>query len=140
MKIIGLKLPKALESDLDAERTTLKPNEITRLAGLLSRVDRPFPAMYDLQAIQRENKLWASAAAKCYLGVSSSVVLPGDVDPRSTLIIGQADMDSPIVLDYRTEPPRVLYFGDVEHTSYWLELAPTYEALIAKIRSVPTNS
>jgi len=51
-------------------------------------------------------------------------------DPSRVLIIGEADEDSPIALDYRTAGPRVVYLGGVGPQSFWIELASSYEGLI----------
>jgi hypothetical protein len=79
--------------------------------------------MYDREGIVAANRLWSSAHVRHYLGRPSRTACPGDVDPNKTLIIGQAEPDSPIALDYRVAPPRVVYLGDFEHEIYWLELA-----------------
>ena len=50
------------------------------------------------------------------------------------MIIGEADEDSPIALDYRTDKPRVVYLGGDGPRSYWIELASGYEELIDTLR------
>lgn len=59
--------------------------------------------------------------------------MPGDIDPRLAVIIGDAEGDSPIALDYRVSPPRVVHLGGDGCHSYWMELAPDYESLMAAI-------
>lgn len=81
------------------------------------------------------NRLWQSDVVQFYLGMPSDIHPPGTIDPKNAVIIGEAEPDSPIALDYRTNPPRVVYFGDVDHQGHWLELAPTYEVLMTKLRS-----
>jgi hypothetical protein len=133
MKIRELELPPQFEVDLVAG-PTLSPKETALLRGLLTRVDSPAPVFYGKDGIIGANRLWDSEMKKFYLGSPNRNYQPGDVDPRMTLIIGHAEPDSPIALDYRTHPARIVYLGDVDHESYWLELAPSYEALVSKLR------
>lgn len=139
MKVRGLELPQQLESELWGGRPTLGPDLLTSLKPLLTEVDGAQPKLYSLAYIQEVNHLWASEDIEPYLGTPSTEHPPGDIDPNRTLIIGEAEPDSPIALDYRTTPPRVIYFGDVGYVSYWLELAGSYEALIANLRIDPTR-
>lgn len=134
MKVRELELPRQLEVDL-AGRTTLGPDVTASLRALLTHVNGPAPSLYGWDGIVGANRLWNSETVKSYLGISSPVYQPGNIDPEKTVIIGQAEPDSPIALDYRTDPARVIYLGDAEGESYWMELAPSYEALVAKLRS-----
>lgn len=134
MNIRGLELPRQLEVDLAAGRSMLEP-EVALLRALLTFVDGPSPRFYGLEGIVDANRLWDSETAQFYLGTRSTAYDPGDIDPMRTLIIGHAEPDSPIALDYRTDPARVIYLGDAGEESYWMELAPSYEALVAKLRS-----
>src|SRR5687768_5461561 len=104
MKINQLQLPEQLESDLEAGRTSLGPGETRLLRALLTRVEGPLPAMYRREGILSVNRLGESQDVENYLGTASETYRPGDIDPRSALIIGQAEPDSPIALDYRTVP------------------------------------
>ena len=133
MRIRDLELPRQLESDLQAGRTLLGRDATDLLRVLLVHVDGPDPRLYGLDGIIGANKLWDSEAVAFYLGTPSSENAPGEIDPQQALIIGQAEPDSPIALDYRTAPARVVYLGDVEHESYWMELAPSYEVLMEKL-------
>jgi hypothetical protein len=133
VNINGFELPPSLEADLEPERRELAESEIDCLRTLLVHVEKPIPALYGLRGILLANRLWTSMHVADYLGSPSKVYRPGDIDPRLTLIFGHAEPDSPIALDYRTQPPRVLYLGDVERKSYWLELAATYEAFTVKL-------
>jgi len=125
-----LPLPKTLIDDLQSGRRPLSNDEKLRLAALLQAVETPIPDLYSLDAIQGANRLWTSDYVGLYLGIPSEEYSPGLIEPCSACIIGHAEPDSPIALDYRTNPPRVVYFSD---DGYWLELCPSYEALISKI-------
>ena len=80
-----------------------------------------------------QHQLWTSSAAASYVGTESTQFLPGRIDPNRILIIGEADEDSPIALDYRTDPPRVVYLGGVGPNPVWIELASSYEELLDKL-------
>lgn len=134
MKINGLDLPTELVADLQAGGPGLSEAEVARFKSLLNRVESPLPEIFDLESINRENQLWTSDSAQHYIGTQSQSVVPGDVDPNRTLIIGQAEPDSPIALDYRTVPPRVVYLGDIDYESYWIQLSPDYRSLLEMIR------
>jgi hypothetical protein len=127
-----LPLPKSLLDDLQRGRPIgVKAKQ--RLAALLAFVESPWPDLYDVEGIKRESGLWTSEYGGDYLGSKSDQNPPGDIDPNRAIIIGRAEADSPIVLDYRVSPPRVVYFGIVGGKSLWLELAPSYEALLSKM-------
>jgi len=134
MTINGFQLPILLESDLNEGRIGLSPAERDSLIELLQGFERPTPALFGQEGIRSANRLWTSEYVRSYLGNPSQVHAPGDIDPQKTLIIGQAEPDSPIALDYRIEPPRVVYFGDIDQETYWLEMAPTYDAFVSKFR------
>jgi hypothetical protein len=134
MKVNGFDLPPSLAADLNTGRTQLRKSEIITFQQLLVGVDGPRPILFDRRGILIANRLWTSAHVQSYLGTPSQKHYPGDIDPRKALVIGQAEPDSPIALDYRVEIPRVLYLGDFDHKSFWSELAPTYDDLLAKPR------
>ena len=134
MNINGLELPAELEADLASGGREFSNEELSRFRELLNHVESPLPKLFDHESIVRENQFWNSEAAVHYLGVASDSVVPGDVDPERTLIIGQAEPDSPLALDYRTEVPRVIYFGDIDYESYWIEVSPDYKSLIQMLQ------
>ena len=130
MKINNLELPDALQADLTTGLRPLTEGQKPRLAEVLTATETPIPDLFDIEGIREANSLWVSAHVEHYLGDKSDIYRPGNVDPKKTLIIGQAEPDSPIALDYRIAPPRVVYFGDA---GYWLELCPTYESLVLQL-------
>ncbi|MEQ1731573.1 MAG: hypothetical protein ABL982_24645, partial [Vicinamibacterales bacterium] len=131
--ISNLELPEALRADL-ASRRPLSAEQKARLGALLGAVE-PFPDLYDLAGMRAANQLWSSEQVGFYLGNASAVHSPGNVDPRLAVIIGQAEPDGPIALDYRVSPPRVIYLGGDGNQSYWIELSESYDALIAVLSS-----
>ena len=134
MDINGLELPSSLVADMTARRTKLSAAETAAFGARLVHVERPFPELCDYEWMVRENRFWKTPDVQHYLGAPSQVHAPGDIDPRRAVVIGFAEPDSPVALDYRTSPPRVVYLGVFENRSYWFELAPNYDALIAGIR------
>ncbi|RCS44777.1 hypothetical protein DTL42_17850 [Bremerella cremea] len=137
MNINGLELPSELVADLKSGGRKLNDDELNRLRTMLNCVESPLPKLFGREAIQDSNQLWESDAAQYYLGQVSNSVVPGDVDRRLTLIIGQAEPDSPIALDYRTAIPRVIYLGDIDHASHWIELSRDYASLVQFIQKGP---
>lgn len=127
-----LPFPDALQADLNSSRR-LSVEQKARLGALLKAVDVPFPDLYDRNGIKEANRLWASEYVHFYLGQTISSCSPGDIDPQLAVIIGQAEPDGPIALDYRASPPRVVYLGTIDNQSCWIELSPNYESLIAAI-------
>lgn len=133
MTIHEFTLPALLESHLKSGGRKLSEGETARLKALLSCIDSPRPRLWGSEQIVSQHKLWGSPAATHYLGTESKEFLPGRIDPKRILIIGEADEDSPIALDYRTDEPRVVYLGGVGPHGVWIELAPSYEALFDKL-------
>jgi len=128
----NLQLPDTLLADLSSGRRPLSAHEKIRLASLLKAVSDPWPELYGLRGIEMENRLWTSEYVQFYLGEENSDYKSGTIDPSLACIIGHAEPDGPIALDYRVAPPRVIYLGG-GIKSVWIELAPTYESLIAAI-------
>jgi hypothetical protein len=115
----------------------LTPVEFARLRAMLVHAENPQPSLFGTEGIVGANRLWSSETARFYLGNASASYQPGDIDPGRALIIGESESDSPIALDYRISPPRVVYFGDVDHTSYWLEVARSYDDFVSAFRENP---
>ena len=133
MNINGFKLPDALEANLRSGRYKLSAEQTARLKAALSRINNPDPFFFDCSEIPDVNRLWTSRHVKCYLGNSSQQYPPGDIDPKHALIIGEAEPDNPIALDYRTAEPRVIYLCEIDYVSYWVEFSPNYAALMKTI-------
>jgi hypothetical protein len=133
MTINDFALPTLLESHLKSGGRRLSEREMANLMALMTRIDSPRPRLWGYDQIVSQHKLWSSTAAADYLGVEGTQFSPGRIDPERILIIGEADEDSPIALDYRTDDPRVLYLGGVGPQLVWIELASSYEALFDKL-------
>ena len=130
MEINHLKLPVILEESLTRQLFPLTTVQTNRLATLLTATETALPKLFDLEGIRDANHFWSSPHVEHYIGADSEIYKPGKIDPNKTIIVGQAEPDSPIALDYRVCPPRVVYFGD---EGYWIELAPNYDSLIVAI-------
>lgn len=133
MNIHGFALPPLLESDLKSGGRKLSERELARLNDRLVYLDSPRPRFWRLEHILSEHSLWSSPAVAYYLGTEGTEFIPGQIDPNHVLIVGEADEDSPIALDYRTVEPRVVYLGSASPGSVWIELESSYQALIEKL-------
>jgi hypothetical protein len=134
MEINGLALPSSLVADMTARRTKLSAAETAAFGAQLVHIERPSPELCGYEWMVRENKFWTTPDVEHYLGGRSQIHTPGDIDPRKAVIFGFAEPDGPVALDYRTDPPRVVYLGVAEDGSCWFDLAPTYDAFMASIR------
>lgn len=126
--INGLRLPDALVTF--ARKGRWSPPE----AAVLERVfgDRPdHPQFYSLDYMPRENAGWLRQSDPVYFGKPSTTKPPGDIDNTRSVLIGDLGPDLPIALDYRTDPPRVLYLG--KNTSLWIEVAKDFDQLCERL-------
>jgi hypothetical protein len=130
MKINEIEVRKNVEAYLARHTGKLTAKQKDRLASLLSATETALPQLFDLDGVVEANRFWNSPYSEDYLGVDSLTFPPGNIDPQRTVLIGQAEPDSPIALDFRSNPPRVVYFGDA---GYWIELFPDYDSLISVI-------
>lgn len=133
MTLNDFTLPVLLESHLKSGGYKLSVQEVARLKSLLTCIDSPRPRLWGHDQILSQHKLWSSPAAAGYLGTEGTEIFPGRIDPNRILIIGEADEDSPIALDYRTDTPRVIYLGGVGPQLVWIELASSYEGLFERL-------
>jgi hypothetical protein len=133
MKIHEFTLPSLLELHLKSGGHQLTASELVHLKARLTHVDSPRPRLWGHEQILSQHTLWSSPSAAGYLGMEGTEFFPGRIDPDRILIIGEADEDSPLALDYRTDNPRVVYLGGVGPQLVWVELASSYEELIDKL-------
>lgn len=133
MTIHDFTLPVLLESHLKAGGRKFSESELGHLKALLTCVESPRPRLWGYEQIVSQHKLWSSPAATHYLGTEGTKFFPGRIDPDRVLIIGEADEDSPIALDYRTDHPRVIYLGSAGPQPVWIELASSYEGLFDEL-------
>jgi hypothetical protein len=136
MTIQDFKLPALLESHLKSGGRQLSDTELGHLKALLTYIESARPRLWGYEQIVSQHQLWDSPAATHYLGTEGKGLLPGRIDPKRTLIIGEADEDSPIALDYRADNPRVVYLGGIGPHTVWIELATSYEGLLDKLAGV----
>jgi len=92
----------------------------------------------------RENAHWPDETSEVFWGTKSSLVYPGDIDPKKSVLIAGLGPDQPIALDYREslENPSVVYliYGeDIEADDpaidavFWIEAAPNIETLLSAL-------
>lgn len=130
MKIAGLELPVSLVAYLEAG-VPISAESTLALAGLLNAVNCPEPALWvDLDYVVSVNDEWE---ANCYLGSPSDDHSPGTIEPGLILLIGEAEYDSPIALDFGSTPPQVIYLGDRPGMYCWHALAASHDQLMEMI-------
>jgi hypothetical protein len=135
MNLQGFTLPALLESHLKSGGRQFSESELLRLGSLLTRIDSPRPRLWGHDQIVSQHRLWSSDAAANYLGTEHTDFFPGQIDPQRILIIGEADEDSPIALDYRADEPRVIYLGGVGPQMVWIELGSSYAQFLDRLQA-----
>ncbi|MCP4351429.1 MAG: hypothetical protein GY795_38675 [Desulfobacterales bacterium] len=145
MKVNGLELPRVLRIALLNGAWMSRgggysgwwrdKHHLALFKTLFPRTENPLPQFYDYDLMLRDNKIWYKPQdiIGFYLGEFSNDYPPGNADPRLTVIIGTSEPDSPIALDYRTSPPRIIYLCDVENKTLWIEAAKNFESLMSKL-------
>ncbi len=135
MTIHNFALPALLETDLTNGGRKLSEKESFTLKSMMTRIDSPRPRFWGRDQIISQHRLWSSSEAASYFGAESTEFFPGRIDSNLILIIGEADEDSPIALDYRTDKPRIVYLGGNGPRTFWIELASSYEELMDAFRN-----
>ncbi len=145
MKIKGLELPAVLQKSLLDGAWTSRGKGYSgkwkdeRLIEFFKRyfhrIKTPFPEFFDYGCMVRENALWTGPrdVLDFYIGEPNKDYPPGNVEPKKTVIIGSAEPDSPIALDYRSPIPKVIYFGDVEYKTIWVEAFSDLDEMITAL-------
>ena len=130
-KINNLKLPSKLLSDSVNGGYKIDDNKQKKLEKLFKNLENISPHFFSYDQIKKESESWVDKNLNEYLGSKHEQVQPGHIDLRKCLIIGMAEEDSPLGLDYRTTVPSVIYFGDLGHECYWFKIADSYPDLIS---------
>lgn len=130
MKLLRFDIPRELELHLATGGLRMNDAQSEALSQLLERVSNPVPEFFSSEQIVVEHGLWTSEEQRHYVGQRRAGVEPGNVDPERILIIGAAEPDSPIALDYRKKTPSVVYLGEIDTESFWFLLAPDYATLV----------
>lgn len=151
MKINGLVLPDALQVSLKNGMWTSRGKDysgrwhekhhIALFKKHFPRIINPLPDFFSYDTMERENAIWKDPDRiyDCYIGQKSVDFPPGDVEPRYTVIIGESEPDSPIALDYRSTPPKVIYFYDVGDITVWGEAFKDIDELILALELLPNG-
>jgi hypothetical protein len=94
----------------------------------------PLPLLYDLEGIRGANRHWRAEKRDVYLGTpSAGSPTPGDIDPNRSLLIGELEPDVMIALDYRTEPPSVVFcLPDAPLLSPWTRVAASIDECLQR--------
>jgi hypothetical protein len=129
----GMLLPEVLVSSLfnGSWGRTIDMSRFRRLFGN----DVVDPSLYSLAGIISESSNWCSLEADAlaeYSAIPGSEGVPGVIDPRRSLLIGDIGPDMPIALDYRAEPktPSVVFLPP---ESGWRNAASSAEQLVNQL-------
>lgn len=129
--VYGMPLPEALTRALVERRWVSPPRADLRR---VFREASANPVFYDLTGIRRVNARWRVETNPAFFGHPDTQSPPGDLDPRSSLLLGELAADCPFALDYRRsfERPHVVYLhsgGD-----RWITVARDIDELIVRLR------
>lgn len=126
--INGLALPVALLAAMRQGRWT--PPDSAVLAEVFGEQPEE-PCFYTLDQMEFENRHWLKRTGPVFLGTSDPAQPPGDLEPRSSLIIGDLGPDMPFALDYRPAVgPTVVYR---KADGKWVKVAPSIDWLLARL-------
>ena len=91
------------------------------------------PILYSLAGMRGETS-WLATAGSAYHGRADEGFVPGDIDPRRTVLIGDLGPDRLIGLDYRESEgrPSVVALTSAEH-SCWRRVADDIESFMRTI-------
>lgn len=93
---------------------------------------KPEPVCFSLEGMIGDIAFWDDEPGM-YLGTPHPTIVPGTVDPKRTLIIGEMDYETPFALDYRTSPPSVIQFHWEKSGQYWKKIADSIEELLERL-------
>lgn len=131
-------LQRALTSGVWTERGTncfvgwQDRRHVELFRKVFTRVKSPYPAFDSYDGMLSGNTFWDNPD-KLYFGAPHDSYKPGFIDPTKTLFIGGTDHDGPIALDYRTNPPSVIYFCVHGNEAYWHLAAHSIEELLERL-------
>jgi hypothetical protein len=128
----GHPLPAALVKAFENGRwaAPTDPGALAELARLTG--EEPFhPAFYAAAGLERENAAWPAESDPVYLGEPDPERPPGDLDPARSVLIADLGPDRPLALDYRQDPPTVVYL--TEETGRWVRVAGSVEEFLAAL-------
>jgi len=131
VKVNDLLLPEVL-SKLIAEGRWVPPND-DRIQEVFG--ERPSQAnFYSFEDMKLENDAWSAETLPEYLGEPDDQFPPGNLDPRSSILIGDLGHDLPFGLDYRLDQdrPRVVFLG-TKVDGRWTTVAENIDELLAQL-------
>jgi hypothetical protein len=84
------------------------------------------PSLYSMNLIRRENESWFHETHPAFIGVPDERAVPGALDPRRSVLIGDLQPDAMIALDYRSgdDCPSVAYLNT---DGQWVEVAVSFD-------------
>lgn len=107
-KINGLLLPPKLVSAL-AEGTWIATDK--HWTDVFPEEEVVIPQLYSFELIKMVNNTWINGSHPDFVGWVDGSVMPGDLVPDRSLLIGELQGDSMIALDYRStfDNPSVVF-------------------------------
>ncbi len=127
--INGLPLPEALLAAMREGRWA--PPDSAVLAKVFGEQPEE-PSFYTLDQMEFENRHWLARTGPMFLGTPDAAQPPGDLEPRSSLIVGDLGPDMPFALDYRPAVgPTVVYR---KADGKWVMVAPSIDQLLARLK------
>ena len=133
IEINGLPLPAALCAAIEDGRWA-PPGDEHLLAQVFAENPQE-PSFYTLDYMKAENHRWPDVESRLpmYLGSPDEAAPPGDIDPATSILIGDLGYDMPFALDFRPsrDEPRVIYL--TLQRGRWITVAPTVEALLTRL-------
>ncbi|MGN9842033.1 hypothetical protein ACTMTI_28290 [Nonomuraea sp. H19] len=128
--INGLPLPAALRRAIHEGRWA-PPDPAVLLAVFGEKPVQP--RCYGVAEMEFENDLWLTNTDALYLGSPDPARPPGDLDPKTSLLIGDLGPDMPFALDYRVAgAPTVVY---LTLDGVWVTVAPSIDALLRRFEA-----
>jgi hypothetical protein len=89
----------------------------------------PNPCFYTGDLLVSENEHWARETHPGFLGRADSGRPPGDIQPATSILIGDLGPDQPFALDYRDDPPSIAYLI-ADPRGRWTRVASCVEELL----------
>lgn len=129
--IDGNRVPARLNALIDS-RKWKPPVDKSRWHALVPMDKVIQPTLYPLDKLNGKS-LWSSEAGDGFLGVVDQHIVPGKLDPATTIIIGDLGPERLLALDLRvsySNPPVCAFLPRDDEDSCWVVIAATLDDFI----------
>ena len=133
-EINGLRLPPRLIQALD-DGTWIAAGKNWTAVFAPQEIGRT--ELFRLEEMRKINRQWRQREIPPeFHGVADGSVTPGDLEPESSLLLGEIENEALFALDYRPAEggPRVVYLNKY---AKWVEIAPTFDDFWHRLTSAP---